>query len=242
MKSITKKNDVKEELDVCLSGFRSTDIRPFVLELNIRLLQAKIKFPLLEYCAQEIHTSIPETLHIEICDQINQLKTIGGNVLIGIILQKRLTHYPDQSIAKATEYISMADAWYICDIIGERVYGYHLLNNPKYMRPKLEELFMHESRWVIRSLGAGIHFAIKKGLNKPNVIFAFKHLLKHANSKDKEIRQGMGWAAKTTAKFHPDIIDSFHEQIDDQVLVENWFRRKIQMGIDRHHYAQRNRS
>ncbi|MEO9870040.1 DNA alkylation repair protein [Ekhidna sp.] len=240
MKVITKKGVVKEELEASLISFDRDDISPFVRGLHTRLLQAKIRFPLLEYCGVEIYDSISVDLHIEICDLIEQLKTIGGNVIIGIILQKRLTEYPDQSIEKATEYISMADAWYICDIIGERVYGYHFLNEPAYMRGKLDQLFQHENRWVIRSLGAGVHYAIKKGLDKSNVTFAFEHLIKRANSKDKEIRQGMGWAAKTTAKFHPDIIEAFSEKIDNEELVENWFRRKIKMGLDRYNYAQRN--
>ena len=62
------------------------------------------------------------------------------------------------------------------------------------------------------------------------------------NSKEKEVRQGIGWAAKTTAKFHPDIIQQYQSEIHNQEKVANWFRRKIQIGLERHEYAKRNRS
>ena len=56
----------------------------------------------------------------------------------------------------------------------------------------------------------------------------------------KEIRQGIGWAAKTTARFHPDIIANFNNEIQDSSAVANWFRKKIEIGLNRNKHAQRN--
>ena len=48
-----------------------------------------------------------------------------------------------------------------------------------------------------------------------------------ANTNDKEVRQGIGWAAKTTAKFHPDLITYYKDEIDNKAKVANWFRKKL---------------
>lgn len=139
---------------------------------------------------------------------------------------------------KTTEYISKADIWYVCDIIGERVFGYALLHYPDKMLPEYKKLSSHPTNWVVRSLGAGGHYAIKKGLEKKKVQQLFKVLLTMANTNDKEVRQGIGWAAKTTAKFHPDLITYYKDEIDNKVKVANWFRKKIEIGLDRNSYAK----
>ena len=153
--------------------------------------------------------------------------------------QKRLEDHYEESIQKATQYIADADIWYVCDIIGERVFGYSLLHQPEITIPVVQKLSNHPSNWVIRSLGAGIHYSIKKGLDKQNVNTLFQLLLSMANTKDKEIRQGIGWAAKTTARFHPEIIDQFETEIHNTEKVANWFRTKISIGLNRNNYAQR---
>lgn len=59
-----------------------------------------------------------------------------------------------------------------------------------------------------------------------------------ANTSNKEIRQGIGWAAKTTAKFHPEIINNFKDQILQTEKVKTWFRTKIRIGLDRGRYEE----
>jgi len=212
-----------------------------VSELNKRILSNKVKFPLLEFCAHELSQEVRATEQVLLCDKIQSLKTEGGNVLLGIILQNRLKDHFDESIDKTVEYIADADVWYVCDIIGERVFGYSLLHNPEQTIPEIERLSKHTINWVIRSLGAGVHYAIKKGLDKKYVKLLFQLLLTMANTKDKEIRQGIGWAAKTTAKFHPDLIVDYQDDIENTEQVANWFRTKISIGLNRNAYAKRNR-
>jgi len=187
-----------------------------------------------------MYKNIPIKNQLLLCDGIQKLKTEGGNVILGIILQKRLPTDFDGSFEKAVEYISDADIWYVCDIIGERVFGVALLGTLDKAIQKIRSLSKHQSNWVIRSLGAGIHYAIKKGLPSKHVSTLFKILLTMANTKDKEIRQGVGWAAKTTARFHPDVIEKHSDKINDTKNVANWFRRKIAVGLDRERYAKRN--
>lgn len=240
MKSITKKSVLIPILERCISTYHTDGLSACVTQFNDRILTNKIKFPLLEYCAAFLHDHLPPKDHIPFCNQIEPLKTIGGNVILGIILQKRLPDHFKESIDKATAYIAKAHIWYICDIIGERVYGYSLRHQPQKTIPEIERLSHHEANWVVRSLGAGAHYAIKKGLDKAYVSTVFKILLTMANTKDKEIRQGVGWAAKTTAKFHPEIIVKYQSEIDNTERVAGWFRTKIKIGLDRNRYAKRN--
>ncbi len=240
MNVVSRKSEVKEYLARCISAYHQGGVSACVQELHDQVLTRKVKFPLLEYCAFELAQAMKVSEQIVFCDKVQALKTEGGNVIIGIILQTRLVHHFQESIDKTTEYVSKADIWYICDIIGERVYGYSLLHYPEKCIPEIKKLSKHPKNWVVRSLGAGIHFAIKKGLDKQNVNTLFSILLSQASSKDKEIRQGIGWAAKTTARFHPEIIEKHHVDIHDQQKVANWFRRKIAIGLERHQYAQGN--
>lgn len=119
------------------------------------------------------------------------------------------------------------------------MFGYSLLTAPQKTFPEILTLSKHPSNWVIRALGAGMHYAIKKDLPKKEVKTVFQILLTLANTKDKEIKQGVGWAAKTTAKFHPDIIATFENDIQNKETVANWFRTKIDIGLNRNKYAKR---
>lgn len=239
MHTITRKSDLKIPVEQSISAYRGGGIENCVRVLNTEILSNKVKFPLLEYVARELHRELPAEKHLELCDQVEALKTEGGNVILGMVLQCRLPEHFHQSLEKATEYISQAHIWYICDIIGERVFGVALLRETEKARTEIEKLMQHPANWVVRSLGAGIHYSIKKGLHRSEVEKIFPLLLSKANHKDKEIRQGIGWAAKTTAKFHPDIIEQFQREIEHTEKVANWFRAKIEIGLNRHQYAKR---
>jgi len=241
MLSISRKPLVKEIIDDCLLVYQQKGTAALSHAIHHKLLNCKIKFPLLEYSAQLLFEKLTEKDQLLFCDQIETFKTMGGNVLLGIILQKRLTINFQESVDKTSEYISKADAWYICDIIGERVFGVSLLQYSQKTIPIIKRLSQHESQWVVRSLGAGVHYAIKKGLPKEEVEELFKLLLSLGNSKNKEIKQGVGWAAKTTAKFHPEIIANFKEEIENTEKVGQWFRGKIKIGLNRNLYAKRNK-
>ena len=238
--TITRKSDVRLLLAQCLNAYESAGLNACVQEVDLLLLSRKVKFPLLEFCGRSLYTHLPDEEQIPFCDAIQKLKTEGGNVLLGIILQERLTDHFQECITKTSAYIAAADIWYVCDIIGERVWGVSLLQTPEKTIPIIERLMKHPSQWVLRSLGAGIHYAIKKGLEKEYVSQLFPLLISAANTQNKEIRQGVGWAAKTTAKFHPAIIEFHESAIQDKTAVANWFRAKINIGLQRNSYGERN--
>jgi hypothetical protein len=240
MAIITSKAAIKPELTEILSAYRSGGLNACTDELNARILQRKVKFPILEYCGEILYSTIPEEEQLVLCDRIEAFKTEGGNVVLGILLRKRLTAHFPESFEKAAEYISKAEVWYVCDIIGERVFGVSLLHEPARTIPEIERLAQHRSNMVVRSLGAGVHYAIKKGLGRDDAGRVFGILLSQARTTDKEIRQGVGWAAKTTAKFYPEIIEEHRSTIDNPQLTSDWFRTKIRIGLNRNRYAQGN--
>lgn len=240
METITRKPTIKSLTDICLEVFKEQGIKGFINEIHDQILTQKVKFPILEYCASILYDRIPQDLHVEVCDRIERLKTEGGNVIIGYLLQLRLEDQLEESLSQAAQFISKADIWYVCDIIGERVFGHSILTYPEATLPYIKMYATHESQWVVRSVGAGCHYAVKKGLKENHAIEVFQVLLGHANAKNKEIRQGIGWAAKTTARYHPKIIQLFQSTIEDQMKVSNWFRKKVTIGLERNQYAQGN--
>ncbi len=238
MESITRKSDLRIILSKAPKGESTVELEKLVEYLCSTALNHKIKFPLLEFIAEELFTHLPKHKHLIFCDLIFSKNTMGGLVIIGKILQLRLNVNAIESINKATHYISLADEWFICDIIGERVYGYGMRYYTETCFKTVKSIFTHTNRWVLRGMGAGCHFAIKRGLEENNVEQLFIELLKFGKSKDKEIRQGVGWACKTTAKFHPKLIQTHINHIEDDALIDNWVRRKIKMGLDRSKYVK----
>ena len=93
---------------------------------------------------------------------------------------------------------------------------------------------------MVRSLGAGAHNAVKNELRKHVVKELFSILMTHSDSTDYQIKRGVGWAAKTIAKFHQDIIQEFMSEIDDKDQTGRWFQSKVEMGLKRNRHAQGN--
>lgn len=239
MAILTRKSELKLILEDLFQEYEKRGITSFIDQFNKQLLQKKVKFPLLEYAATSVHTYFDENLHISICDEIETLRTIGGNVIIAILLKERLPYHLDESFAKAVEFIAQGEEWYVSDIIGERVFGNGILQFPALAIPQLQRMSIHESQWVVRSIGAGSHLATKRGLEKPVAQEVFQLLLQLGGSTNYQIRRGIGWAAKTMAKFHPDVIEQNQLQIQDE-KIGNWFRKKVNIGLERHQHAQSN--
>lgn len=232
MESITSKVDVQACVHEALTGTGKGDVRGMAQALLRSVLEKKVRFPLLEAAAKEIYKSVPASDIIKLADEIIALRTIGGNVLAGIILQMHLDNDFDRAIKKSVAYIIAGNEWYVCDIIGERVQGHALLTMPERMLPLLKQLTEHEDKWIVRSVGVAAHYAIKKGLKKQYVDEVFQLLLSLGNTTDFHTKKGIGWAAKTAAKFHPDIIEKYRVKIDG-AEVKQWFKTKIKIGLGR---------
>ncbi len=239
MKTITRKSEVRSELETCALVFKKSGLDALVKEVHQRLLLNKIKFPLLEFATTELSELIPDEEQLDFCDKIERFQTIGGNVILGIILQLRLKAHLEQSFEKAAEYISNSEEWYVSDIIGERVFGFALLTWPDPVLPVLQDYANHKNNMFMRSTGAGMHYAIKKGLPKKFAKPVFELLLSKASITDYQAKRGIGWAAKTMARFHPDVVNRYKDEIEAKETGQ-WFRTKVRIGLGRHRYDQRN--
>jgi 3-methyladenine DNA glycosylase AlkD len=204
----------------------------FMHYLHTSILRKKIRFPLLEYAAKELYKAIAQSEQLVTTDKIIALHEIGGNVLAAIILQHRLGSHFKKSIDKAAEYIITGNEWYVCDIIGERVMGYALLTMPEETIPVLRSFAGNEDKWIVRCIGVAVHYAIKKGLLKVHVDKVFGLLLSLSSTTEFHTKKGIGWAAKTTAKFHPEIIEKYKDEIAAQQTRE-WFKTKVKIGLGR---------
>ncbi|HYG15187.1 MAG TPA: DNA alkylation repair protein [Bacteroidia bacterium] len=204
--------------------------------VNSVILSKRIKFPILEYCGRELFKHISSDKHIEFLDALVKSKVMGSWVIAGMMLQLRLNEHFEKSLAKAAEYITYGNEWYVCDIIGERVMGHGLLKYPMKMLPELKLLAENQDRWLVRSVGVTAHYATKKGLAIYYADEVFKLLLSLANSTDFHTKKGIGWGAKTIAKFHPSIIEKYKNEVYNNPTVKQWFKTKVEIGLRRNEF------
>lgn len=240
MKIISGRADIKPILEKVISVYEQSGNDAFIESVHNAILKRKIRYPILEYAAQELYKYFPEAEQVNITDRVIALNENGSEVIAGKILQLRLADHYDESINKAVEYIIHGSNWLPCDTIGERVFGHALLVSPEKTILVLKQLSHHDNKWVIRSIGVAVHYAVKKGLKKQYADEMFRLLLSFAGTTEFHIKKGIGWAAKTIAKFHPDIIASYEERLNNDVQIKQWFKTKIMIGLGRtYKYAGR---
>jgi 3-methyladenine DNA glycosylase AlkD len=232
MKLITSRHEIKDILEKVVADYGSHGNIGVTDLLLKEAFSKKIRFPLLEYLGIELYKAIPVKDHESITDAIVAQDTIGGYVVAGIMLQQKLSSSLHHSIALAEKYIVAGDKWYVCDIVGERVPGHSLLLFPEDTYPILERMAVNQNKWIVRSVGVATHYAVKNGLKKVDVERMFLLLLFLSDTTDFHTKKGVGWAVKTIAKFHPEIIEKYTAQINDD-RVKQWFRTKINIGLGR---------
>lgn len=240
MKVIGRRSELQPDIDKVIDSYRNEGIDATVGLLHKRVLKKKVRFPVLEYVAKTLYEAIPAKEQLSLTDKVIELPEVGRYVIAGIILQLRSEKHHKASIQKAAEYIVQGNDWLACDIIGERVMGHALLTEPVKTLPLLKKLAWDENKWLVRCVGVAAHYAIKKGLKKQYVDEMFVLLLSLCNTTDFHTKKGIGWAAKTSARFHPDVIAKYQLQIERDERVKQWFRTKIKIGLGRSYkYAQR---
>ena len=239
----------KKEIEKIFSEFKNTVRRGgFHEKIYDDVLQKKIRFPLLENIAEKVFDFIPEKNQIEFCKNIIDFKTIGGNVIAGIILQKRMKNNFEESQYYAIEFMNTGNEWYSCDIITERVLGVALLNEPEKMfdvfniyfssgKNKTYSKFKKYSgnKWAVRGVGVAAHYAVKKGLQKKYIQPLFELLLSQSKITGHHEKTGIGWGAKTCVKFHNELISLYKNEIAN---AGQWFKAKVKIGIINSEYKK----
>lgn len=228
IKTITRKSDLRPILELCEKTYHSKGLEAMVLKIYSEILVHKVKFPLLEFCSEDWFNLISKKEQLLFCDYIEDLQTEGGNVVLGKFLLLRLPTDFEGSIQKTVGYLNRADIWYISDLIGERVFGGALLIDFEKSWKLYQPLLKDSSIWVIRAIGAGIHFSIKRGISEDKVRTIMLVLLDSQPSAHKEVKQGIGWATKTAARFHPELMHELLDQLPQH--PPKWMLGKIKIG------------
>lgn len=228
---ISRKSDIQKIIDEIIPVYQSNNYELFWDKLENEILNNKIKFPILEYFTKELFQIIPANKQLPLADKIIDKDYIGSYVIAGIFLQLRLKNNLEECFEKVAEYLIKGDKWYSCDIIAERVFGIALLNNFDESFCFIKEYANHKNDWVKRAAGVAIHFATKKGLKKENVEKLLKLISEQITSKSLHVKKGFGWALKTIAKYHPDLVLELSNQINNNPNVSAWFKRKISLGL-----------
>ena len=89
MSVISRKPLVRAEVEASLLAYKSQDLSALIQELDERLLQLKVRFPLLEYASELLFEGIETEAQISFLDGISALQREGGNVILGKMLQLR---------------------------------------------------------------------------------------------------------------------------------------------------------
>ena len=229
IKTITRKSELAPITAKLVTTYQTGSMEAFWQILQKEVLEHKVKFPLLEQLAGTLHRYIPASQQLYIMDKLVALDYEGGYVLVGTFLAEIMKQNLPLAFGKAVEYYIKGDKWYVVDIIGHRVHGQGLLMNFEKTFPFIQQNLSHENDWVKRSTGVAIHLATKWGLPKADVARLLELCLAYAQSNNYQLRKGIGWAAKTIAKFHPDLIEK--RQVLRDPRVGQWFKKKVQIGL-----------
>jgi len=143
-------------------------------------------------------------------DEIINYNAMGGFVIVSKALIYFIKDEFETVMRKSREYIIKGDAWYVCDIIGERSLGYALINYFDRTLPWLKQFFEDENKWVKRSAGVSIHFFSKRVLDELEKTKKLLSLLEpYIEEKQIDVVKGIGWALKTIGRYHPDMLMEF---------------------------------
>ena len=195
------------------------------------ILASGTKTSIIEYVTREILQGFPDPCQIPFCDKITKLNERGSSIVTGTALQIRLETDLEESIEKSIEYARLGDDLAHCDQLSERVLGFAILNYPEIIVPVLPALIKEDERWIVRMVGVGSCHAVKNGLAPNFVEDLFNLLIANSGLTNADDKEGIGWAAKSTAELHPDIVGKYRNYIETDPNVGRWFRSNIELGL-----------
>jgi 3-methyladenine DNA glycosylase AlkD len=235
LRIINSKTEIRLILGELSTSYHSWVSPAAVEAIHDSVLKKKIRFPILEDFTIGIYPLIPKKEQPLFLQKVIDLDEIGSYVIAGKFLQLQLDSAAKTAVVfnLAEKFIIQGDQWYVCDIIGERVFGHALLHFPDLTLKYLKKLSHHKNEWMVRCIGVAAHYAIKKGLAAHHAEELFLLLLQLSGTTSFHTKKGIGWAAKTTAKFHPQIIKMYEAEIYEDEKVRQWFKTKIKIGLSR---------
>ena len=199
-------------------------------KLDLEIFRHRVKFPILEKIAIICSKQLTGEGQQLLVAKLSESRHISSYPVIGKMIQLELNADFALAYQKAKEHIIQGDQWYVCDIISERVFGEGTLRNFEASYLEFQTMANHENIWIQRSIGIASHYATKKKLPKHQVELLFKLMLENGHKTQLYIKKGIGWAAKTIGKYHPDILHGHAEEIKHTKLSK-WFLRKMDIGL-----------
>lgn len=187
-----------------------TDRQP--LEILKPVLDTKCPFARLDMLGNRIGKSgvLNPQKFFKTFDTIIEYNAMGGFVIVGQALIHLLPHNFEKVMEKSREYIIKGDAWYVCDIIGERSIGHAIVSSFDEGVPWLKKFLKDDNKWVRRSAGVAIHFFSKRVVDQPEKTKTLLQVVEpYLEEKQKDFVKGVGWGLKTIGKHHPDILVDF---------------------------------
>jgi 3-methyladenine DNA glycosylase AlkD len=168
-----------------------------------------------------------------VIDEIVEADKMGGYVIVGQALAQLLKTQLEASINKAKEAVIKGKTWYVCDIVGERVFGQALVDYFEPACPMLQKMTKAQEQEVKRSIGVGVHFFAKR---RPKDVEAMKRLLSMLSVmvEDKRVFvvKGVGWGLKTIGRYQPKLIEAYVQDVLKTKNVSKLMLRKATKYLD----------
>ncbi|HEX75849.1 MAG TPA: DNA alkylation repair protein [Dehalococcoidia bacterium] len=143
-------------------------------------------------------------------DKVEATKAMGGYVIIGSALSCFIDHDLPKTLDKAKEYIIKGDAWYVTDIVGERVLGEALVHYFNETLSILETFSKETNPWAKRSVGVAVHYFAKRVREAQEKVWSLLGLLSpYFEERDTRIVKGIGWGLKTLGRYYPNLLVDF---------------------------------
>jgi 3-methyladenine DNA glycosylase AlkD len=219
----------------CINAIGQDDKQAFWQVLN-PVLDAKVSFPLLDEIGKQLGQAgkLGKRRYFAVFDSIIETEKMGGYVIVGQGLAQFFDADLEASVLKAKEAIIKGKTWYVCDILGERVFGQALVDCFDGALDVLEEMVAEENQAVRRSLGVSVHFFTKR---KPNNVENLRELFVHlllplVEDKRVFVVKGTGWGLKTIGRYQPKLGLEFLEEILATKTVSKLMVRKATKYLD----------
>ncbi len=228
------RQQAREAAKECVESINRNDMEALWEVLN-PILDSKVPFPLLDEMGKILGEAgrFSPPKYLEVFDEIFARGKMGGYVILGQALGRLLDVEFEASLSKAREYIAKGVEWYVCDIIGERVFGPALVNYFERALPYLEGLTREEDRWVRRSIGVAVHFFAKrrsKDRERMRKLLALSSLLIEDHRRD--VVKGVGWGLKTIGKHQPRLMEEYLQEVLKSKRLSKLTLRKATTYLD----------
>ena len=228
-----KKNEALTIAAKCIQCIESGKINS-VWDKLLPVLNARTAFHMLDLIGREIGERIltHKSSYLDFFDQLSGKKLMGGYVIIARALISLLPKDFKECFARAKRYIIEGDEWYVCDIFGERILGYAIIDHYDKALPLFRDFSRDDNHWVRRSVGVAAHYFAKNcreaERDNKKATEILELLAMQICERDIRIMKGIGWGLKTLGRYYPELLVPFmKKQIREKQISALIIRKSI---------------